>query len=215
MECHCIKHSEIPHSSRLFTDLLYHFDRVSAFYPHNPMDSGSFQAAAKAVNYPAAVRAEVVAVLEEQARAAGAGPEVLANIERLRKGAYALVTGQQVGLFGGPVFSIYKALTTIRRAEALTAQGLDTVPLFWLATEDHDLEEVNHTFLLDRDYQILTLQESAVPPVAHAPVGEIAFTAEIDRLVERAIAVQPDAEGSADTAALLRHAYRRDRKSVV
>src|SRR5713226_7200846 len=130
MECQCIKHSEIPHTSRLFTDLLYHFDRVSSFYPHAPLDPASFQAAATALQYPSSVRAEVSAVLEEQARATGSGAAVLANIERLRKGAYALVTGQQVGLFGGPIFSLYKALTAIRRADALTAQGLDTVPVF-------------------------------------------------------------------------------------
>ncbi len=208
MECHCLKHSEIPHTSRLFTDLLYHFDRVSRFYPHMPLEAASFQVAAKAVNYPAAIRDAVCAVLEEQAWAAESGPVVLANIERLRQGAYALVTGQQVGLFGGPVFSLYKALTAIHRADALTAQGLDTVPVFWLATEDHDLEEVNHAFLLDRDHQIQALRESAEPPVAHAPVGEVAFSAEIERLVERTVALLPDAEGAAETADLLRHSYR-------
>lgn len=208
MECHCLKHSEIPHTSRLFTDLLYHFDRVQSFYPHMPLEMSSFHTAAKAVNYPAAIRDGVCAVLEEQARAAEGGDVVLANIERLRQGAYALVTGQQVGLFGGPVFSLYKALTAIQRADALTAQGLDTVPVFWLATEDHDLEEVNHAFLLDRDNQIQTLREDAAPPVAHAPVGEVAFSAEIDRLVERTVALLPDAEGSVETAELLRHAYR-------
>src|SRR5258706_2098536 len=208
MECHCLKHSEIPHTSRLFTDLLYHFDRVQSFYPYMPLGTDSFHAAAKAVNYPADVRAAVCAVLEEQARIAESGPVVLANIERLRQGAYAMVTGQQVGLFGGPVYSLYKALTAIHRADALTAQGLDTVPVFWLATEDHDLEEVNHTFLFDRDHQIQALRESAKPPVAHAPVGEVAFSAEIDRLVERTVALLPDAEGSVETAELLRHSYR-------
>jgi bacillithiol biosynthesis cysteine-adding enzyme BshC len=189
-------------------DLLYDFERVQSFYPHAPLEAESFRRAAAAVDYPAASRAEVCTILEEEARSYGAGPASLANIERLRRGAYALVTGQQVGLFGGPVFSFYKALTAIKRADTLTSQGLDTVPVFWLATEDHDLEEVNHAFLLDRDYQVQPMHESAPPPVSHAPVGEVAFSQEIDRLVERAIALLPEGEGATETADLLRGSYR-------
>lgn len=215
MECLCIKHSEIPHSTRLFTDFLYHFDKVKAFYPYNPLDTASYRAAAAAVDYPAAMRAEVCAVLEEQARKFASGLDeatvlapVLANIERLRRGAYALVTGQQVGLFGGPIFSYYKALSAIKLAATLTAQGLDTVPVFWLATEDHDLEEINHTFLLDRDYNLEALNDPAQPPVPHAPVGEVAFSGEIERLVERALQLLPEGDGAAETAFLLRASYR-------
>src|SRR5258708_22765355 len=149
--CHCIKHTEIPHASRLFTDLLYHYDRVQQWYPHAPLDPSSYHAAARTLNYPAATRAAVSTVLEEQARTFGAPAEVLANVARLRNGAHAVVTAQQVGLFGGPVFSFYKALTAIKLAATLTAEGLDTVPIFWLATDDHDLEELHHTFLLTPD----------------------------------------------------------------
>lgn len=208
MECHCLKHSDIPHTTRLFSDFLYHFDKVRDFYAHDPHDPASFQAAARAVNYSSELRAELSAVLEEQARQFGSGEVSLRSVERLRRGAWAVVTGQQVGLFGGPVFSFYKALTAIKLAETLTAQGFDTVPVFWLATEDHDLEEVNHTFLLDRDYQIEQLVETAQPPVPHAPVGEIAFTAEIERVVDRAIALLPESEWSGEIAGVLRESYR-------
>jgi len=51
-----------------------------------------------------------------------------------------------VGLLGGPAFSVYKALTAIRLANELTASGTNAVPIFWLATEDHDLAEVDHCF---------------------------------------------------------------------
>src|SRR5438552_2834971 len=92
--CRCIKYTEIPHATLLFTDLLYHYDRVRAWYPHAPLELDSYHQAAGALNYPAATRAEVAAVLEDQARRFGAPSEVQANIERLRRGANAVVTGQ-------------------------------------------------------------------------------------------------------------------------
>ena len=184
--CHCIPYTQIPHVSRLFTDLLYNFDRVSSWYTHAPLHPDSYRNAAATLNYPAATRAEVATVLEEQARRIGAVPEVLANIARLRAGAYAVVTGQQVGLFGGPVFSFYKALTAIKIAASLTAEGLDTVPIFWLATEDHDLEEVgNHAWMLTRDGRAEVVKSGAKPCSRNdAPVGDVIFPAEISALVE-------------------------------
>src|ERR1022692_4910850 len=210
-ECHCIPFTEIPHATRLFTDLVYHYDRVRAWYPHAPLDPASYHAAAKTLDYPAATRAEVSTVLEEQARRFGAVPAVLANIERLRQGAYAVVTGQQVGLFGGPVFSFYKALTAIKIAASLTANGLDTVPVFWLATEDHDLEEVNHAWMLSADGRADMVKSAAKPEAEHAPVGDIVFDEEISGLVESTIATLPAGEASDETAALLRECYRPGR----
>ncbi len=206
--CHCISHTEIPHATRLFTDLLYHYDRVRAWYPHAPLDPQSYRDAARSLDYPAATRTEVCAVLEEQARRFDAPPEVLANIERLRRGANAVVTGQQVGLFTGPAFTFYKALTAIKLASGLTADGLDTVPVFWLATEDHDLEEVNHAWLLTRQGRVEGVRSESKSPAEHAPVGEIVFTADMDALVERTIALLPEGDGLAETAALLRESYR-------
>ena len=78
----------------------------------------------------------------------GASPAALANIERLRAGARAVVTGQQVGLLGGPLLTLLKAATAIARAaEATIATGMDHVPVFWLASEDHDLAEVDQISL--------------------------------------------------------------------
>jgi bacillithiol biosynthesis cysteine-adding enzyme BshC len=206
--CHCISQTEIPHATRLFTDLLYHYDRVRAWYPHAPLDPASYRDAARSLDYPAATRAEVCAVLEEQARRFDAPPPVLANIERLRGGANAVVTGQQVGLFTGPAFTFYKALTAIKLAASLTGSGLDTVPIFWLATEDHDLEEINHAWLLTRHGTVEVVRSESKSPAEHAPVGEIVFTPDIDALVERTIALLPEGDGLAETAELLREAYR-------
>ena len=96
------------------------------------------------------VRRGVVEILREQNRRFAPGNQIdsatARNLDRLAAGAVAIVTGQQVGLFSGPAFSFYKALSAVRCAEEATARGTDAVPIFWLATEDHDLAEVNHCF---------------------------------------------------------------------
>ena len=96
------------------------------------------------------VRRAVVEVLRNQNRAFGGDDATTRNLDRLRDGAVAVVTGQQVGLFGGPAYSIYKALTAVHVARELTERGVNAVPVFWLATEDHDLAEVDHCFFPKR-----------------------------------------------------------------
>lgn len=90
------------------------------------------------------VSPEVLATLRAQAGDAGFGAQSEPSLERLaRPGATVVVTGQQVGLFLGPLYSLYKAAACIVTARALEAQtGQPCVPVFWLQSEDHDFEEV-------------------------------------------------------------------------
>src|SRR5258705_6600455 len=98
METTCIRHTELPHTSRLFSDFLYHFDRVEKFY------SGFGKASA----YPSERRSDLVRALREQN---GDSPALDLLAEQ---GTVAYVTGQQVGLFSGPAYTIYKALTAVK-----------------------------------------------------------------------------------------------------
>lgn len=90
-------------------------------------------------------------ILRAQNRRLGSDGSVEAALDRFASGAVAIVTGQQVGLFSGPSYTIYKALTAIRVAEELNSAGTPAVAIFWLATEDHDLAEINHCFWSSRD----------------------------------------------------------------
>ena len=73
-------------------------------------------------------------------------------LERLAQpGTVAVVTGQQVGLFSGPCYTIYKVLHAVKLAAWLSDNGMPAVPVFWLATEDHDFAEVNHAWVFDAD----------------------------------------------------------------
>ena len=168
MEQHCIRHTELPGASRLFGDLLYRFDRVERFYPHAPYDPVSLERAAREVLYPDDRRAAVTAALREL------NPDCASLDAFAKPGTVAVVTGQQVGLFGGPLYSVFKALAAVRSAKALSDRGVCAVPVFWLATEDHDLAEINQFWAFGGDQSPEALKTSALNPL-NGPVGPIAM----------------------------------------
>ena len=207
MKSECLPFQQIPHTTRLFLDYLSYAPSVRDFYPRSPGFSEWLKDEAPSVAYDAARRGKVSEILKRQNRMWGASPKTLANIERLKQGALAAVTGQQVGLFGGPLFSIFKALSAVKLAEQATAAGVDCVPIFWLATEDHDLAEVNHVALVSEQGvpQLFAAESPAFESaVTDAPVGTVKFGPEIEPLVERAAALLGDSE----VTTWLRQAYR-------
>jgi bacillithiol biosynthesis cysteine-adding enzyme BshC len=203
VKAECLPFQKIPHTTRLFLDYLSYAPTVRGFYPRPADFSEWCKEEAAQVQYDDARRSRVSDILERQNRSWNASPKTLANIDRLRQGALAAVTGQQVGLFGGPLFAIFKALTAVKLAGQATAAGAECVPIFWLATEDHDLAEVNHVSLLSEK----GLPEPLVAAshgVADAPVGMVRFGPEIEPVVERATALL----GDSVVTTWLRESYR-------
>jgi bacillithiol synthase len=183
MEPACLRHTELPHTSRLFSDFLYHYHRVERFYTAPP-----------STGYPEERRPAMVAALRAQN---GDHP----SLEVLSKpGAVTVVTGQQVGLFTGPAYTIYKALTAAKLAQQLSSRGTPAVPVFWLATEDHDFAEVNHAWSFDHANRPVRFEVNGHAgnnrPVGsividkwpveqfRASVAEFPFGAEVAKLVE-------------------------------
>ena len=127
MKAHCLPFSQIPHTTRLFTDFLSYlpkFSRSIRGLHISPVDQRGIRQGFL-TKIPAQNGG---AVLERQNESWNASPKTLANLERLRNGATAVVTGQQVGLFGGPMFALYKALTAVKLAEQATAAGVERFP---------------------------------------------------------------------------------------
>src|SRR6202011_2403039 len=170
--------SQIPHTTRLFADFLSDFPKVQQFYPRSPYFNQWFRDEASSVAYDSERREGVSLILERQNQSWGASEKALENIARLRGGAAAIVTGQQVGLFGGQLFSIFKAFTAVKLADQATQAGVDCVPVFWLATEDHDLAEVNQVSIPGSDGSLQKLT-APIEGLAEAPVGRVRFNAEI------------------------------------
>ncbi len=179
----CIRFDQIPHSSRLFLDFLARPADLDRFYAPNSIAAIAEQA--RALDFDPRRRQAIADVLERQNREWGASDSTLASISRLRAGAVAVVSGQQVGLFGGPLYSLLKAASAVQLAAELSSKGVDAVPLFWLATEDHDLAEVNQVPLPAADGR-MEIVTAPVKASANVPVGEVRFGEEIEPLVGRA-----------------------------
>ena len=175
MHCTCVRHTELPHTSTFFADVLYHPDRTAQFYRHPLRDLDSFRESAAEVRLTDAHRAALVEALRKQ-NPEGPSLDLLA-----RPGTVAVATGQQVGLFSGPAYTVYKALHAAKLAEWLTANGMPAVPVFWLATEDHDFAEVNHVWVFGPDHRPVKLEmrrSASAQPVgtvtlADPPLGEL------------------------------------------
>lgn len=167
----CIRHTELPHTTRLFADLAYDFERVSRFYHHAPFAPESYRAAAELVRLEPEHRRALVDALAAENRDAGAAAHN--HLDRLAQpGTLVVASGQQVGLYTGPVFTIYKALSAARLARRLSDQGIPAAPVFWLATEDHDLEEINHVWVFDAASRPVRL-EARAEAAPHQPVGGV------------------------------------------
>ncbi|MFB3778751.1 MAG: bacillithiol biosynthesis BshC [Bryobacteraceae bacterium] len=165
-------------ASRLFTDFLYDFEKVRAYYRFSGLKSVSYRESAAAIQCADEHRRRLVEALREQ------NGECPALDLLARPGTCVVATGQQVGLFSGPAYTIYKALTAARLARDLTQQGAPAVPVFWLATEDHDLEEVDHCWVFGQDHQPLRI-EAACEGAPGQPVGGVTITGNpVERLRE-------------------------------
>ena len=180
----CISFGSIPHTTRIFSDFLSYSPEVSKFFPIQP-DAEHVIALAKSVPRDLERQSRVADALEKQNRAWGASEPTLGNIRRLREGAYAMVTGQQVGLFGGPLMSLFKVASALALAKQVQEAGVDCVPVFWLATEDHDLDEVNQALFLTHDFQLVPFK-ARTTGTAGAPVAHIRFAEGTNEIVTQA-----------------------------
>ena len=174
MNPECIPIATLPGTTALFrayTDPSLATDPAALrrWYPADPF---TLAWAATALAQDQTHRNRLTDALLRQTDRFDSSGAVLANIERLKHGAAAVVTGQQVALFGGPLLTLLKAATAIRKAQdATAATGREHVPIFWLASEDHDLAEVDQLALLSKSaVETLTLGLHAAPP---QPVGQL------------------------------------------
>lgn len=194
----CYPLSIVPGLSPLFA--AYLAGEANEFYSTASSGRGWMQATA------AEAAPALADLLEAQNHACHAGPAAIANIAQLHTGARAIVTGQQVGLFGGPLYTLHKAATAVRLArEATQTTGTPHVPIFWLATEDHDFAEIDHVDLPGSDGAVMRVR---LPEQADrdqgAPVGALRLGPGVEAALEQAAALL----GAGQQIDLLRRCYR-------
>ncbi len=174
----CVPFSKLPGYTGLAADFVEAFHRVARFYSYDPADPAAVQRRLERLRFGAEYRRALVETLRGQN-----GP--CPPLERLaRSDAVAVLAGQQVGLFTGPAFTFYKALTAVRIADALTQQGIPAAAVFWLASEDHDYPEINHCWVFDLNGAAVRIEAEADADASggRRPAGAITLP---DGLVEQ------------------------------
>jgi bacillithiol biosynthesis cysteine-adding enzyme BshC len=200
---------DVPGWPRLSRDYVEKSGAAASFFNGDFRDPAAYERQAEAVR-DAGIRREALAeILSDQNRRYGCGPRTLARIDQIaRDRAGAIVTGQQAGLFSGPLYTIYKALTAIKLAESLGARGLGAmVPIFWLASDDHDAAEVDHITLLDRDNALQDIRCLFPSPGSKIPLSERPVPADIEDVFRRLDELTPDSEFKPGVLARLRDDY--------
>ena len=203
-----LRFTDIPRTTRLFNDFLYDYPKVARFYADFGRSVTPLADHARKVGAQQFDRVRVPDALDRINRAAGSSELTFKHIELLRQpGSVAIVTGQQAGLFTGPLYTIHKALTVIKLAACLRDEGVQAVPVFWIASEDHDYEEVNHTKLLDREGQLKTVRYEASDLPKDAPVGRVTLCDGIAQTIDEFIALLPPSEFTPDIQRDLLESY--------
>jgi uncharacterized protein YllA (UPF0747 family) len=199
-----IPFGSLPSMSALFLDYVNDWNRVRNFYPQNYSVESVASFARARPPLDSKHRDVLCSALAAQQKHWGGTPSA---VEKLASGAVAVITGQQTGLFTGPHYTVLKAITVIKLANALTAAGVATVPVFWIAAEDHDYQEIEWASLLDKD--------SAVQQVSvdlsngdSIPSGWLTFRDDISEAVKKCLAGLPDSEFQPAVADLLAKSYQ-------
>ena len=209
-----IPFDQIPQQTRLFLDYLRDPISLRRFYPEAVrFHSDVAERRDRVLANHTTDRGLVCDALEQMNLRWGAGEETLANIRRLRQDdCLAVVSGQQAGLFTGPLYTIYKALSAVKLAECMSQRDIKTVPVFWIATEDHDFAEVAKAEVINRD---CAFSGVSVPVEIHRdglPVGQVILNESVTASIDSLLAALPKSEFSDDLEKLLRDAYQPGRK---
>jgi len=196
-----------PQGSELVADYLAGEPRVAELFVGAPADLDAYARKAREVaeRLGAAQRRRIAGAIRATT------PAATSKLQRILDGTGAVVTtGQQAGLFGGPLYTVYKILTAVRLARNLEVElGIPVAPLFWVAADDHDWAEANHVEVVDAANE-LRRAELADDGAAH-PMSARRLAADVEAVREMFIGWLPTTEFQAPLAELLRSAYRPGR----
>ena len=206
----------IPHQSRLFLDYLKDPIALRNFYPsavrfHHELQ----QRVPDVLSAYRADRNRVCDALAAMNGRWGAGEATLKNIELLRESdCIAVVSGQQAGLFTGPLYTVYKAVSAVKLAGCLQQRNTKAVPVFWIAAEDHDFAEVAKAEFIGRDCQLKSVEVSTDLHREGQPVGDVVLDHSINLAVCQLFELLPNSEFAADMKALVKDAWQPGRGYV-
>lgn len=177
----------LPGTPKLLVDYVGDFDRVSDLFAYDFRDPEALRRAASVAAERDLPREQLAEVLLAQNRLFDSGERTFRMIDLLRRGgSVAIVTGQQPGLFGGPLYNLYKAATAVRLAQQLEEQtGRTCVPVFWIASDDHQVATVDHIHALDREGAVVRIAWACQESRGIRPIAALTLDGAISQTLER------------------------------
>jgi bacillithiol biosynthesis cysteine-adding enzyme BshC len=198
-----------PWIRKFASDYAYDFQAVAPFFAGDPSNREDWaRAIARTAAHPRR-RDEIAAVIAAQQRRRQAPPRAIeAGRQLADAGTVAIVTGQQAGLFGGPLFTLLKALTAIKLAEQVRRQHhVPAIAVFWVEAEDHDWNEVRSCAVFDDQLQPHDVSLPARPAADPVPVANVILDASISQIIDDLGHILPATEFTPTLIAQLRDAY--------
>ena len=181
---------------RLAIDYSFDYSRLADFYAGDPSEPAAWAAAIRAATERRVNRQAIADILSAQQDRRDAPAEARAAARTLADPrAVAIVTGQQAGLFGGPLYTLLKAITAIRLAERMRREhDVPVVPVFWIDAEDHDWKEIASATVLNGDDAPATVTAEAPEGAGERPAAALGYTDDISRAVRELGAALPPTE---------------------
>lgn len=207
-----IKYSEIPNNPELFINYVENFDKVRDFFQSNFKDDDYLISNLEAFNKDVEHRKKLVNILKKQYSSDTPSEKTKENIDALlSENTFAVVTGQQLGILTGPLYTIYKIITAIKLANQLNLKfpELKFVPIFWLEGDDHDFDEVNWIKILDNENSLtkIVYDDGLDSETNRGPMGNYQLDLMIDNFVEKIASSLRETEFKFDLLNLIKKHY--------
>lgn len=180
-----IDFSEIPKSNNLFLDFINEFELVKNYYKINFRDESLYKSHfEKIVGRDNPNKEKLFEIINSQYSNFHPSEKTSSNINALKKpNTIAVFTGQQLGIYGGPLYTIYKIFTVIKLCDYLNEMfsEFNFIPLFWMAGDDHDFEEISYINLINKENELqkIIYNDGIDPFENRGNVGNLKFTKEI------------------------------------
>lgn len=201
--------SSIPGQSKLFLEYIASPTSLRKYYPNSVESIAELKGYCQEVLKNYSVDRDAISdVLERQNREFDSSDRTFENIKKLREpDSVAVLTGQQIGLFTGPLYTIYKALSAIRCAEELSKAGGKAVPIFWMATEDHDFDEISRAIAVDAGGSLVEAKIDVAASDVGRPVGNIQLDCTIGSTISEWMALLPDGNDAEELRSVIERTY--------
>jgi len=199
-----------PWIRRLAADYAYDFQAIAPFFSGDPSDRAAWAGAVARTQAHERRRSDIAAIIAAQQARRSAPTKAREAANRLAdRRTVAVLTGQQAGLFGGPLFTLLKALTALKLADQVARDhNVPAVAIFWIDAEDHDWEEVRSCSVFDASLDVRTASLPPRPAADPSPVATVTLDGSVDDAIQALEQALPSTDFRASLVADLRDAYQ-------